>query len=81
MINDFKPDYVVNFAAQGMVEQSWLNPEDWFKTNTLANVKLHDQLRKFNSLKKYLNTLSFSESHYQAVNERYKNLFFRRFLR
>lgn len=27
------------------------------------------------SLKKYLNTLSFSESHYQAVNERYKNLF------
>jgi len=53
-INDFKPDYVVNFAAQGMVAQSWIHPEHWFQTNAVANVKLHDELRKFDFLKKYV---------------------------
>ena len=53
-IGDFKPDYVVNFAAQGMVAQSWERPEDWFQTNVVANVKLHDRLRKCDFLKKYV---------------------------
>ena len=53
-INDFQPDYVVNFAAQSMVAESWQQPEDWFQTNTVANVKLHDQLRKCEFLKKYV---------------------------
>jgi len=51
---DFKPDYVVNFAAQGMVAQSWDKPEDWFQTNTVANVKLHDKLRRMDFIKKYV---------------------------
>lgn len=54
VISDFKPNFVVNFAAQGMVAQSWQKPEDWFMTNTLSNVKLHDQLRKFEFLEKYV---------------------------
>ena len=54
VIVDFQPDYVVNFAAQGMVAESWLNPEHWFQTNVLANVKFHDKLRKCNFLKKYV---------------------------
>jgi dTDP-glucose 4,6-dehydratase len=54
LVNEFKPDYVVNFAAQGMVAESWQNPEDWFQTNTLSNIKLHDQLRKCDFLKKYV---------------------------
>lgn len=49
-----QPAYVVNFAAQGMVAQSWEKPEDWFQTNAVANVKLHDQLRKMDFLKKYV---------------------------
>ncbi|MDD7985720.1 GDP-mannose 4,6-dehydratase [Lentisphaera marina] len=53
-LNDFKPDYVVNFAAQGMVAQSWENPGHWFKTNTLSNVLFHDRLRKLDFLKKYV---------------------------
>ena len=28
-LNQFKPDYVVNFAAQAMVAQSWEHPEHW----------------------------------------------------
>lgn len=53
-IRDFKPDYVVNFAAQGMVAQSWERPEDWFQTNVVANVKFHNQLRTCEFLKKYV---------------------------
>ena len=52
--NDFKPDYVVNFAAQGMVAQSWQWPEHWFQTNAVASVILHDRLRKCEFLKKYV---------------------------
>ena len=54
IIKDTKSEYVVNFAAQGMVAQSWENPEDWFQTNTLSNVMLHNQLRNLSFLKKYV---------------------------
>ena len=53
-LGDFRPDYVVNFAAQGMVAQSWEQPGDWFQTNAVATVKLHDELRKFDWLRKYV---------------------------
>jgi len=46
--------YVVNFAAQSMVAESWLNPDHWYNTNVLANVRLHEQLRKLPFLKKYV---------------------------
>ncbi len=51
---EFQPDYVVNFAAQGMVAQSWTRPEHWFQTNTLAMVRLHDRMRRWNFLKKFV---------------------------
>lgn len=47
-------EYFVNFAAQSMVAESWTNPEHWFETNVVANVKMHDRLRKLPSLKKYV---------------------------
>lgn len=50
----YRPDYVVNFAAQGMVAESWLHPEHWYQTNVVANVLLHDKLRHFDFLKKYV---------------------------
>jgi dTDP-glucose 4,6-dehydratase len=53
-IEEFQADYVVNFAAQSMVAESWLYPEHWYQTNVVANVKLHDKIRKFNFLKKYV---------------------------
>ena len=53
-IETIEADFVVNFAAQGMVAQSWDKPEDWFQTNTVANIKFHDKLRKFDFLKKYV---------------------------
>ena len=32
----FKPNIVINYSAQGMVEQSWINPEDWYQTNLVS---------------------------------------------
>lgn len=53
-IQDFKPDYVVNFAAQSMVAESWKTPGDWFMTNAVSTIKLHDELRKCDFLKRYV---------------------------
>ena len=53
-IDGLQPHYVVNFAAQSMVGQSWENPGDWFRTNTLSTVLFHDRLRKCGFLKKYV---------------------------
>lgn len=54
LIHDTRPDYVVNFAAQSMVAESWNNPEHWMMTNIVSTVKLHDKLRRCDFLKKYL---------------------------
>lgn len=53
-IGEFRPDYVVNFAAQAMVAQSWSCPEQWYQTNTVAMARLHDRLRKFDFLKNFV---------------------------
>jgi len=53
-IADFQAPYVVNFAAQSMVAESWEHPDHWYQTNVVANVRLHDGLRKIPGLKKYV---------------------------
>ncbi|MFA5100158.1 MAG: GDP-mannose 4,6-dehydratase [Candidatus Omnitrophota bacterium] len=54
VIRAFRPGYVVNFAAQSMVGESWAHPEHWFQTNVVANVKLHDRLRECAFIRKYV---------------------------
>ena len=54
LVHDVKPEYVVNFAAQSMVGESWANPGDWFMTNAVSTVRLHDELRKCTFLKRYV---------------------------
>ena len=49
-----EPEIIANFAAQGEVRTSWLYPSQWYETNTIAIVKLTDELRKRSYLKKYL---------------------------
>jgi dTDP-glucose 4,6-dehydratase len=49
-----RPAYVVNFAAQSMVSESWKHPEHWFATNVVSTVRLHDELRRFDFMKKYV---------------------------
>ena len=54
IIDEETPSYIFNFAAQGMVAESWLNPIHWYQTNLLSQVSLHDQLRKRKFIKKYI---------------------------
>jgi dTDP-glucose 4,6-dehydratase len=54
LIRNTRPQYVVNFAAQSMVGESWLNPADWFTTNVVSTVKFHDELRKLDFLRRYV---------------------------
>lgn len=53
-IKSFKATQVINFAAQAMVAESWQSPDHWYQTNVVANVRLHDQLRQMDSLRKYV---------------------------
>ena len=54
LIDQVQPELVVNFAAQGMVAESWLNPTHWYSTNVVAQVALHDALRQKPFLQKYV---------------------------
>lgn len=54
LIRETRPDYLVNFAAQGMVAQSWEHPTHWFQTNVVAQVALHDELRKLSFIRRYV---------------------------
>jgi dTDP-glucose 4,6-dehydratase len=54
LIDRVQPAVVVNFAAQGMVAESWLNPTHWYQTNVVSQVALHDALRQRPFLQKYV---------------------------
>ena len=41
-----KPSYVVDFSGQGMVAESWIWPEQWYNTNVVSKVMLHNFLRQ-----------------------------------
>jgi dTDP-glucose 4,6-dehydratase len=54
LIHDNRVSYIINFAAQGMVEQSWRKPIEWFNTNTLSLVSLLNKIYNFNFIKKFV---------------------------
>lgn len=54
VINEFKPDYIVNFSAQGMVGESWDNPQQWLATNFTSAVRLHTELLGCSFLKRFV---------------------------
>jgi len=54
LLRYYKPKYFINFSAQGMVDQSWKWPSDWYQTNVISQIKLIEILKKFKFLKKYI---------------------------
>lgn len=46
--------HVVNFAAQSMVGESWEHPDHWMMTNVVSTVRLHDCLRRYDGLERYV---------------------------
>ena len=67
----FKPIYIVNFAAQGMVAESWKKPEDWYQTNLMAQVKLHNCIRKFDFIENFLNSRAACDLHLMSFYRNY----------
>jgi dTDP-glucose 4,6-dehydratase len=58
LIDKFRPDYIINFAAQSEVAPSWKNPGQWFQTNAVAITELADALKERKFLKKYVHISS-----------------------
>lgn len=54
LINKEKIEYVINFAAQSMVAQSWDLPEHWYQTNVVGLAKLGSSLLKEKTIKKFV---------------------------
>jgi len=54
LIRRERPEYVVNFAAQSMVAESWRNPDHWFRTNVVSTIGLHERLRHCDFLNRYV---------------------------
>ena len=53
-LRDFRPSVVADFSGQGMVAESWANPDQWYQTNIVAKVRLHEILRKLESLERFI---------------------------
>lgn len=49
-----KPEYIVNFASQSMVGESWEHPEHWYRTNVLSTAALANSLKDKPYLKRYV---------------------------
>ncbi len=58
IVNEFQPEYIVNFAAQSEVAPSWAHPEHWFQTNAVALTQLANALKDLTFLKKYVHISS-----------------------
>jgi dTDP-glucose 4,6-dehydratase len=54
LVKERKPKFIVNFAAQSMVGQSWDYPEDWMMTNVVSTTKLFERLRHIDHLDRYV---------------------------
>ena len=52
--DNFEPEIIANLAAQGEVRNSWKYPDQWFQTNCLSVVRLTEELRKRDYLKRYV---------------------------
>ena len=54
LIRRHHPKYIINFASQGMVAESWENPSHWMQTNVVANAELLELLRNCDFLDRYI---------------------------
>ena len=52
LIKKYRPVYLINYGSQSMVGESWNNPEDWFKTNSLEIPILYKKIFDLKILKK-----------------------------
>lgn len=58
VLDEFAPEYIVNFAAQSEVAPSWMHPDHWFQTNTVALAQLINHLKDQKYLHRYVHISS-----------------------
>ena len=58
ILDQFQPEYVVNFAAQSEVAPSWKYPHHWFQTNAVSLTQLVNRLKEKIYIKKYVHISS-----------------------
>ena len=54
IIDNIKPDYIIDFASICMVNESWKNPEYYFNTNVLCRAEIFKYLSSIKFLSKYI---------------------------
>ena len=54
LLDSFRPDYIVNFAAQSKVALRWKNSEQGFQTDAVAITELAHAVKDRNFLKRYV---------------------------
>ena len=54
LLDDYRPDLVVNFAALCEVGLSWIHPLDYYETNLMALVRLTNELSNRTWLKRFI---------------------------
>ncbi|MGV8108352.1 GDP-mannose 4,6-dehydratase [Methanospirillum sp.] len=58
LFDNFKPEYIVNFAAQSEVGPSWIHPDHWFETNVVSLARLVNGLKDKPYLRRYVHISS-----------------------
>jgi len=76
LLDKFKPEVIVNYAAQGEVRNSWKWPEQWFMTNCVAIVKFSNALKDKEYLRRYV-SISTPEVYGSAGKNIAENFSFR----
>lgn len=54
LLQSWQPEVIVDFAGQGMVAESWQQPQQWYQTNIVAKVRIHQFLADKPWLKRYI---------------------------
>lgn len=54
LLDEATPEFIFDFAGQGMVAESWAHPEHWLQTNLISKTRLLEILRAKTWLTKYI---------------------------
>jgi len=54
LVKKYKPKYIVDFASICMVNESWINPEKYIKSNLQTKSLFLKNIHKYNYIKKYV---------------------------
>jgi dTDP-glucose 4,6-dehydratase len=54
VLDEETPEFIFDFAGQGMVAESWTHPEQWLQTNLISKTRLLEILRTKSWLIKYI---------------------------